>query len=216
MSAAAEQIPSRAQWQRALRQRHGDALQDRLDRARVAVCGLGGLGSHVAAALARAGVGALHLVDFDRVELTNLHRQQYTVDQIGRYKTDALAQTIARIHPYCRVRVDTVRLTADNLPALLAEDEIVCEALDRPEEKAMLVSGALALPGKVVVAASGMAGLGSANAIRTRRAMSRLYLCGDETADISDGLGLMSARVAVCAGHQAHMILRLIAGEREP
>ena len=81
----------------------------------------------------------------------------------------------------------------------------------------MLVSGVLEhFPDKPLVAASGMAGLGSANTIRTRRAFGRLYLCGDGASDVSDGLGLMSARVAVCAAHQAHMILRLLAGETEP
>lgn len=202
---------------RALEERHGPALQARFEAGRVAVCGLGGLGSNVAIALARAGVGQLHLMDFDRVDLTNLNRQQYLVDQLGRYKTEALAETLERVAPYCMVRTDTVRVTEENLPALLEEDDIVCEAFDRPEAKAMLVSGVLErFPEKALVAASGMAGLGSANAIRTRRAFGRLYLCGDEASDVADGLGLVSARVAVCAAHQANMVLRLLAGETEP
>ena len=210
-------VPTREEMRRVLEERHGPALQARFDAGRVAICGLGGLGSNVAITLARAGVGQLHLIDFDRVDLTNLNRQQYLVDQLGRYKTEALAETLERIAPYCVVRTDTVRVTEENLPALLEEDDIVCEAFDRPEAKAMLVSGVLErFPEKALVAASGMAGLGSANAIRTRRAFGRLYLCGDETSDVSDGLGLVFARVAVCAAHQANMVLRLLAGETEP
>ena len=202
----------------ALEERHGQALQAKFDAGRVAICGLGGLGSNVAVALARAGVGFLHLIDFDRVDLTNLNRQQYTVDQLGRYKTEALAELLGRIAPYCDLRTDTVRLTQENLADLLAEDHIICEAFDKPEAKAMLVSGVLErFPQKPLVAASGMAGLGSANTIRTRRAFGRLYLCGDGTSDLSGGgPGLVSARVAVCAAHQANMILRLLAGETEP
>ena len=95
-------------------------------------------------------------------------------------------------------------MTEENLPALLEKDGIVCEAFDRPEAKAMLVSGVLEhFPDKPLVAASGMAGLGSANTIRTRRAFGRLYLCGDGTSDVSGVLGLVSARVAVCAAHAA-------------
>lgn len=210
-------IPTQEEMHRALEERHGQALQARFDAGRVAVCGLGGLGSNVAIALARAGVGTLHLIDFDMVDITNLNRQQYLADQLGRYKTEALAETLGRIAPYCKVRTDTVRVTEENLPELLTEDDIVCEAFDRPEAKAMLVSGVLEqFPQKPLVAASGMAGLGSANTIRTRRAFGKLYLCGDETSDVSHGLGLVSARVAVCAAHQANMILRLLAGETEP
>ena len=217
MWAAAEPLPTREQLDAALRGRIGPALWQRFQGTKVAVCGLGGLGSHIAVALARAGVGRLHLIDFDRVDLTNLNRQQYTVEQLGQYKTQALAEALRRIAPYCEILTDTVRGTEENLPALLEKDGIVCEAFDRPEAKAMLVSGVLEhFPDKPLVAASGMAGLGSANTIRTRRAFGRLYLCGDGAADVSDGLGLGSARVAVCAAHQAHMILRLLAGETEP
>ena len=210
-------VPTREEMYRALEERHGQALQARFDAGRVAVCGLGGLGSNVAIALARAGVGTLHLIDFDKVDLTNLNRQQYLADQLGRYKTEALAETLGRIAPYCAVLTDTIKVTEENLPGLLAQDDIVCEAFDRPEAKAMLVSGVLEhFPQKPLVAASGMAGLGSANTIRTRRGFGKLYLCGDETSDVSHGLGLVSARVAVCAAHQANMILRLLAGETEP
>ena len=161
-------MPTREEMHRALQERHGAELQARFDAGRVAVCGLGGLGSNVAIALARAGVGRLHLIDFDRVDLTNLNRQQYTVEQLGQYKTQALAETLRRIAPYCEILTDTVRVTEENLPALLEKDGIVCEAFDRPEAKAMLVSGVLEhFPDKPLVAASGMAGLGSANTIRT-------------------------------------------------
>lgn len=217
MWGAADMVPTHEEMHLALTQRHGATLQAKFDAGRVAICGLGGLGSNVAIALARAGVGQLHLIDFDRVDLTNLNRQQYTVDQLGRYKTEALAETLERIAPYCTLRMDTVKATEDNLPVLLAGDDIICEAFDVPEAKAMLVSGVLEhVPEKYLVAASGMAGLGSANTICTRRAFGRLYLCGDEASDVSDGLGLVSARVAVCAAHQANMILRLLAGETEP
>lgn len=210
-------IPTREEMHRILVERHGAALQARFDAGRVAVCGLGGLGSNVAIALARAGVGHLHLMDFDRVDVSNLNRQQYTVDQLGLPKTQALADTLRRIAPYCIVETDAVRVTAENLRKLLAEDDIICEAFDDAEAKAMLVSGVLEhFPYKPLVAASGMAGLGSANTIITRRPLARLYLCGDGTSDVSEGLGLVSARVALCAAHQAHMILRLLAGETEP
>lgn len=213
----AHPIPSREVMREALNIRHGEELQNKISAARVAVCGLGGLGSNIAIALARAGVGHLHLIDFDRVDLTNLNRQQYAVGQLGQYKTDALRETLSLVSPYCDVTCDTIQVTEETLPDLLKTEDYICEAFDRAEAKAMLVSGVLEhFPEKYLVAASGLAGLGSANTIQTRRVSQRFYLCGDGTSDSSVGLGLVASRVLVCAAHEANMILRLIAGEREP
>lgn len=213
----AHPIPSREVMREALNIRHGEDLQNKISAARVAVCGLGGLGSNIAIALARAGVGHLHLIDFDRVDLTNLNRQQYAMGQLGQYKTDALRETLSLVSPYCDVTCDTVRVTEENLTDLLRNEDYICEAFDRAEAKAMLVSGVLEhFPEKYLVAASGLAGLGSANTIQTRRVSQRFYLCGDGTSDSSVGLGLVASRVLVCAAHEANMILRLIAGETEP
>lgn len=213
----AHPIPSREVMREALNIRHGEDLQNKISAARVAVCGLGGLGSNIAIALARAGVGHLHLIDFDRVDLTNLNRQQYAVGQLGQYKTDALQETLSLVSPYCDVTCDTIQVTEENLPDLLKTEDYICEAFDRAEAKAMLVSGVLEhFPEKYLVAGSGLAGLGSANTIQTRRVSQRFYLCGDGTSDSSVGLGLVASRVLVCAAHEANMILRLIAGEREP
>lgn len=213
----AHPVPSREVMREALNIRHGEDLQNKISAARVAVCGLGGLGSNIAIALARAGVGHLHLIDFDRVDLTNLNRQQYAVGQLGQYKTDALQETLSLVSPYCDVTCDTIKVTEENLPDLLKTEDYICEAFDRAEAKAMLVSGVLEhFPEKYLVAGSGLAGLGSANTIQTRRISKRFYLCGDGTSDSSVGLGLVASRVLVCAAHEANMILRLIAGEREP
>lgn len=209
--------PDRETFHAALVARHGAARQTKFDAARVAVCGLGGLGSNIAIALARAGVGHLHLIDFDRVEPSNLNRQQYFANQVGLAKADALRDNIAAINPYCEIVAETMRITPEKIASLFSADDIVCEAFDRADQKAMLVSGVMeAFPATPVVAASGMAGLASANAISTVRVSKRLYVCGDRVADVADGLGLYGARVLVCAAHQATMVLRLIDGIEEP
>lgn len=209
-------IPTRKEWNAALRERHGEELQKKLSGATVAICGLGGLGSNIAVALARAGIGRLILIDFDRVELSNLHRQQYKADQVGRYKTEALCENLKEIAPYAELEAHTVRITEDNAE-LLRGAQIICEAFDGAEDKAMLTDLVLELmPEKYLVAASGMAGLGSANEIRTRKLTGRFYLCGDGVSDVNDGIGLVSSRVMLCASHQAHTALRILAEEYEP
>ena len=209
-------MPSREEFYRALVERHGADLQAKFDAASVAVCGLGGLGSNIAVSLARAGVGKLLLLDFDTVDMSNLNRQQYFPDQLGMEKSKALSETLHRIAPYCDITAKTVKLTPENIPDLLAGYPFICEAFDRADQKAMLVNTVLeALPAAYLVSGSGMAGLGTPNTIRTRCVMKRFYLCGDEHSNVEDGLGLVSARVAVCAAHEATVMLRLIAGETE-
>ena len=209
-------IPSKSEWMDALNSRHGHDLQQKFSAATVAVCGLGGLGSNIAISLARAGVGKLILIDFDRVDITNLHRQQYKAEQIGRYKTDALGENLLEIAPYIEIRAITARITEENFSALLADADVVCEAFDNPEAKAMLVNGVLEkLPECYLVTASGMDGMDTPNTIQTRKMMKRFYLCGDKTSDVADTIGLVASRVMLCAAHQAHTVLRILAGEYE-
>lgn len=206
-------IPAREEWIHALKDRHGSELHEKLDSTTVAVCGLGGLGSNIAIALARAGVGHLILIDFDTVDVTNLHRQQYKASQIGQLKVDALADNLQEIHPYVRLTKSCGRIDDDSLEEALWGADIVCEAFDSPEAKAMLVNGVLErLPHVFLVAASGMAGIDSPNAIRTRRITARFYLCGDEVSDVAISAGLVASRVMLCAAHQAHTVIRIIAG----
>lgn len=207
---------SRDEWNEALIARHGQELHDRFSSATAAICGLGGLGSNIAIALARAGIGRLILVDFDRVDITNLHRQQYKAEQIGKYKTEALAANLLEISPYTEVKGVTEKVTEGNFLELLEGADIVCEAFDNAEAKAMLVNGVLQkLPECYLVAASGMAGMGSPNRIETRRITDRFYLCGDGVSDVEETMGLVAPRVMLCAAHQAQTVLRILAGEYE-
>ena len=209
-------IPDKNEWKKSLEERHGKELQDKISRATVAVCGLGGLGSNIAILLARAGVGKLILIDFDKVDITNLHRQQYKVSQIGMYKTEALICNLKEIAPYLETEIHTVHMDENNFFELLQNADIICEAFDNAEAKANIVNFVLSqMPEKYIVAASGMAGLHSANLIKTRKVSKRFYLCGDEKSDVKDTIGLVSSRVCVCASHQAHMVLRIISEKFE-
>ena len=209
-------IPSKEKMDEELVKRHGAVLQEKIAGTAVAVCGLGGLGSNIAIALARAGIGRLLLYDFDAVDVSNLHRQQYEAEQIGQPKAEALAANIRKIAPYVSLDARRVKITEENGPELLKEADIVCEAFDEAEQKAMLANLVLeAMPEKYLVAASGMAGIGDANRIQTKQITERFYLCGDGVSDVEDGMGLFSTRVLVCAAHQAHAVIRIIAQRPE-
>ena len=151
------------------------------------------------------------------MDISNLHRQQYQADQIGLYKTEALTENLKRIAPYVEIISHAVCIAEENFRELLQDADIICEAFDDAEAKAMLVNGVLEqLHTKYLIAASGMAGLGSANSIKTRRVMERFYLCGDGVSDVKDDIGLVAPRVMLCAAHQAQMVLRILSGNLEP
>ena len=203
-------------WINALIKRHGASLQNKFSSSTVAICGLGGLGSNIAVALARAGIGKLILIDFDRVDITNLHRQQYKANQIGKYKTDALSENLTEITPFVEIEPHTAYVTQDNAVELLSEAAVVCEAFDNAECKAMLTNTVLEkMPEKYLVASSGMAGMDTANSIKTRKITNKFYLCGDMVSDVNDNIGLVSSRVMLCAAHQAHAVLRILAEKFE-
>jgi sulfur carrier protein ThiS adenylyltransferase len=194
--------------------RHTPGVHSRLKAASVGIAGAGGLGSAVAVALARVGVGRLVIADFDVVEPSNLNRQQYFIDQIGLPKVSALAANLLRINPYVTVNPHDTRLAPNNIPALFSGCSIVVEAFDRADMKAMLVNTVLEqMPGVTVIAASGLAGFGPNNDIVTRKVSERLYLTGDGISEAQPGNGLMAPRVGIAAGHQANQVIRILLGE---
>lgn len=204
-------IPSEEEIYKALEERHGAELQKKLSSVSVAICGLGGLGSNIAVSLARAGIGRLHIIDFDKVDVSNINRQQYFIDQIGEYKTDAIYDNLLKIMPYSNIEKTCIKLDENNMCGVLKSDDIICEAFDNAEAKAELVNCVLEnMPEKYLVSGSGMAGLFTANTIKTKKITDRFYICGDGESDVSDGMGLVASRVMVCAGHQAHIIIRII------
>lgn len=207
----AKLLPTKEEWIATLAERHGLENQNRFLSATVAICGLGGLGSNIAIALARVGIGKLILIDFDRVDLTNLHRQQYNISQIGMLKTEALAANLRQINPYLEVETHSVKVTEENAESLLKKADIICEAFDDAQTKAMLTNFVLEkMTNMYLIAASGMAGFADANAIQTKKITNHFYLCGDMVSDVADGIGLVSSRVMVCAAHQAHKVLQIL------
>ncbi|MDR2508532.1 MAG: sulfur carrier protein ThiS adenylyltransferase ThiF [Candidatus Ancillula sp.] len=211
-------LPDKDKLEALMVSRHTPGVHQKVKHSSVAVCGLGGLGSNIAIALARIGVGKLKLIDFDVVEPSNLNRQQYFISHLGMLKTDALKALIGEINPYIEVETVEAKITRDNAVSLLGDVDIICEAFDNPMAKAELATSFRtedAFAQKFYVGASGLAGFDSANSIQTGEAAPRMYIAGDLKTAAEPGRGLMAPRVLVAAGHQANMILRLIMGERE-
>ena len=206
-----QQMISKEDLDRAFDARFPDEMREKLRRAKVAVAGLGGLGSNIAVMLARSGIGHLFLVDFDVVDVTNLNRQMYFISHLGLPKTEALPQILYQINPYLTCESVRIKVMPENVRELFKEYPIVCEAFDKPDQKAMLVRELLMqCPETIVVSGNGMAGYGDTNDICTSQKMRRLYVCGDQKTDVGGGIGLMAPRVAACAAHEANKVIQLI------
>lgn len=211
------ELPPREALEAMLYARHTPGLQAKIKNGSVAIAGLGGLGSNCALYLARMGVGHLHLVDFDTVDVSNLNRQAYRISDLGKPKVLALTDQIREINPFVTLRTDCVKVTAKNVLKLFAADSIICEAFDNPAAKSLLVNAILTkCPEKYLVAASGMAGYGKSNTITTKKITEHFYLCGDGTSAARPGMGLMAPRVAICAAHEANKIIELLVDVIKP
>ena len=210
------ELPSSEEFECLLLARHTPGVHQKIKKAVVGIAGLGGLGSAVAIALARIGVGTLILVDFDVVEPSNLNRQQYFIHQIGMPKVEALRENLTRINPYVRIVTCPEKLNRNNAERIFKDAQVVVEAFDRAEEKAMLINVlSEKMPDKYIVAASGVAGYGENNEIRTVRFSSRIFIIGDQKTAAEPGVGLMAPRVGIAAHHQANLVLRILLGEEE-
>jgi sulfur carrier protein ThiS adenylyltransferase len=208
--------PSQEEFESLMMARHTPGVHQKIKKSVVGIAGLGGLGSTVAIALARIGVGALVLVDFDVVEPSNLNRQQYFIHQIGMPKVEALQENLSKINPYVRVRLYNEKLDPNNVERIFKEADVVVEAFDRAEEKAMLINVVSEkMPDKYIVAASGVAGYGDSNEIKTVRFSSKIFIVGDQKTAAQPGVGLMAPRVGVVAHHQANIVLRILLGEEK-
>lgn len=206
------ELPEISLLDRIIASRNAKGYYEKLKNAKVAVLGLGGLGSNVAIHLARLGVGKLFLLDMDTVDITNLNRQQYRVSDIGRKKTEALSEYLKSIAPLVQISAADIRLESSNIDALLRDYSFVVECFDTVSSKELVFDYALEHPEMTLSASSGMAGIGAGNEIKTVKFGKNIYVSGDQTSDVNQGIGLMAPRVALCAAHQANVLMRLLLG----
>lgn len=179
---------------------HSPGVHTRMKGATVGIAGLGGLGSNVATALVRMGIGTLILADFDLVEPSNLNRQQFSIEHIGMAKTEAMAQVLFGINPYIKVITHKILLDRNNILDIFHDAYVIVECLDRAETKAMFTQTVLEfLPETYIIGASGVAGYGNSNSIQTQRLGDKLFMVGDLVTAAEQGRGLMAPRVGIAA-----------------
>jgi sulfur carrier protein ThiS adenylyltransferase len=204
-------LPSEEELEGLMVARHTPGVHEKVKAATVGIAGLGGLGSAIAVALARIGIGRMILADFDVVEPSNLNRQQYFVDQLGMLKTEALEANLRRINPYVALECHSVRLTPENVLSVFDNMDVMIEAFDRADQKVMLMQSFVpANPEVPFITASGLAGYGSEDSLEVTRMGQSIFIVGDLETGARPGCGLMAPRVGIAASIQANLALRLI------
>ncbi len=191
--------------------KNSPVINKKVSLIKIGIAGCGGLGSNAAAALARAGVLNFVIADTDKIEISNLNRQQYFIDDLGKYKVDALSNILKSINPIVKVEAHKTKLNSDNLKKIFNECQIVVEAFDTIEAKSMIVKTFIEkMPDKYLVCASGLAGFGKSNKIKTRKLTKNIFICGDNQTEPAESTGLMAPRVLIAAAHQANKVLEII------
>lgn len=186
-------------------------VKSHLSKFSVGIAGAGGLGSNCAVALARCGVGTLVIADFDIVELQNLSRQYYFTGQVGLMKTVALRESISIINPEVNVITYQKKLDRRNISEIFSGCNVIVEAFDNAEMKEMLIETVqMKMPGTPLIVASGLAGWGRTNEIICRKIDNTLYVCGDESSEISESMPPLAPRVGIVANMQANVVLDIL------
>lgn len=186
------------------------AVLSALSQSTVGIAGAGGLGSNIAATLARAGVGKLIIADDDVLEAPDLNRQCYFVDQIGKPKVEALLENLTKMNPFSMYEIHNIKIDRENVKRIFGPADLLIEAFDMADQKQMLIETWLThFPEKPVIAASGLAGYGGNNRLRQRR-LGQLYICGDESSECDVCTAPMAPRVNIVANMQANLAVELL------
>lgn len=188
-------------------------IKKKLKESSIGIAGAGGLGSNAAVSLARAGIGHLVIVDFDKVEKSNLNRQYYFTNQIGKIKVKALKDNIKKVNPSVKVDIFKEKLTKGSMDKYFKDADVIIEALDSAKMKTAFVEEIMhKLPKTPIIAASGVAGYGHSERIVTKK-LGNLYMVYDADARSSDDDVLMAPRVCLMANWEANLALELILGK---
>ena len=189
---------------------YSEEIIEILQTKSVGIAGCGGLGSNCAVALARAGIGKLIIVDFDKIEESNLNRQYFFYDQIGLPKAKTLEMIINRINPKTEVHSYEIYLDINNTFEIFKDCDIIVEAFDKIESKEMIIKVVNKyFPDKKLVMGIGISGWGHNNKISETH-LDNIIICGDRISEISETCPPMAPKVGIIANMQANVALELL------
>lgn len=196
-------------FEKALGMALGESNLEKIQQITVGIGGAGGLGSNCAVNLVRSGFSNFVIVDFDIIESSNLNRQFYFYNQIGKSKVTTLKDNLLAINPAIQVQILQVQIEEHNVAAMFKDCHIIVEAFDQANYKKMIVEEYLQSE-KFIVSASGIAGYADCDEIKTHRIKENLYVVGDLSSAVGKELPPCAPRVSIAAAKQANLILQFV------
>lgn len=181
---------------------------EKLRECTIGIAGAGGIGSNCAVLLVRSGFSKLIVADFDEVAISNLNRQVYLPQHIGRLKVDCLKEICTSINSEVEVTKLPIKIDRSNID-VFDKCDIVIEAFDDVSSKVMLFSE-LINTSKFLVGVSGIAGIGNSDEIKIRKIKERCYIVGDENSGVSEKLKPYAPRVMVAVAKIVDLILSYV------
>jgi sulfur carrier protein ThiS adenylyltransferase len=175
---------------------------------RVGIAGAGGLGSNIAVCLVRSGFKNLEILDFDVVEASNLNRQYYFMDDLGKPKVAVLKDRLLTINPSAQIKVFNTKMDRDNCVDFFKEADIVFEAFDRVEAKKMVLE-TFGGSKRIIICGVGMAGHKNENELKIRKLSGRHFIVGDGETSIKC-MPPLAPRVMACASLMASIALECV------
>ena len=188
--------------------RNVPGITEILNKSTAGIAGCGGLGSNIAVSLARAGVGTLIIVDFDKVELSNLNRQHYFLSHVGKKKVNALEEQLKDINTEINIIKYDCEIKPEKICELFCDADILIEAFDWAESKKWLIeSWCEAYPEKPIICGNGLAGYGNTKDLTVKK-IGNIYFCGDSKSDMT--MGLCAPRVLIVANMEANVAVEIL------
>lgn len=194
-------------FEEALAKALGEENLAKIQQVTVGIAGAGGLGSNCAVNLVRSGFINFIIVDFDVIEPSNLNRQFYFYNQIGKPKVETLQANLLSINPNLQLKILQQRIEETNVAAIFETCHIVVEAFDQSKYKKMIVEQYIQSD-KFIVSASGIAGWANSDDIITHKIKENLYIVGDLSSEAGKDLPPCAPRVSIAAAKQANLVLQ--------
>jgi sulfur carrier protein ThiS adenylyltransferase len=171
----------------------------------VGIVGAGGLGSNIANLLVRSGFQTFEIIDFDFIEPSNLNRQQYFIQDIGKSKVDTLSQHLKNINPNLTIITHKKMLNENNINNHFQDCHIIFEAVDKPETKKLILES-FSNSNKLLILGNGMCGTDYHNELKIKKLKNNIYIVGDGKSG-HDTHPPYAPRVTACAALMASIAL---------
>ena len=177
-------------------------------KSKILILGCGGLGTNLCFMLAKSGIGTIKIVDYDKVEYSNLNRQIYRPKDVGKYKVDAFKEICDEFLPFANISVENIKITENNIDELTDGYDIVLEALDDEYAKSLVLEHFIETDKKLI----SVSGIGGVKKLDMKiKKMNNIVVCGDF--ETKTDIGLYYPNVMMAASTQAIIALNWLLEE---